>query len=286
MLLRMIGAWWLLMVAGLAAHAAAAESYDFNGPARTYLYDLKQEVSWQSAGDKLTFTSQVAWKLVIKARKVEGGKAELAATVVRVIASHRGPGSEHSFDSASGKDDELLGHLKAVEGAVLTLDVDCATGAVAAVRGGEGIAAAVAARAPNRADPQAPSPLAAAATTAYSPEALRRQWDALLALPAAATSVSLGLPLTGTATRTWTGADWTLGLPAEALPMAITLVRDPTPVNGRVMTFAATGSGGAAKGWPGGGRGDLRFTLELGALTQPVAQDHHLTWTFSDVTPR
>ena len=33
-----------------------------------------------------------------------------------------------------------------------------------------------------------------------------------------------------------------------------------------------------AQGLPGTRQGDLRFTLTLNALTQPVIQHHHLTW--------
>lgn len=270
----------------LAAGLGAAESYSFSGTARVYLYTVNQEVSWVSAGDTLRFTSEISWKLLLKARSVNGNQAELAATVVRVIARHDGPGSSHRFDSASAEDDALLGHLKALEGAVLGVFVNNTTGRVTQVNGGEAIAAAIAARAPNRADPTAPSPLAAAASTTYSPAALARQWDGLLALAGPEAVIELAAPLTGTATRTWDKDQWSLRLPAGALPMRVQLFKEPTPVQGTISAFSASGTTLCTAGWPGGSAGELRFTLELGALTQPVSQAHTLRWTLADITQR
>lgn len=275
-----VGCWWL------GTSALAAEGYDFSGPARVYLYTVNQEVAWVSAGDSLRFTSEIAWKLALKARSVGNRQVELGATVVRVIARHDGPGSSHRFDSASADDDALLGHLKAVEGAVLGVTVDRTTGRVSAVTGGEAIVSAITARAPNRADPTAPSPLAASAAATYAPEALVRQWDALLALPGAEAQVALAAPLSGNATRTWDKEGWTLRLAPEALPMVVQLFRDPTPVSGQITAFSASGTASVGNGWPLGGSGTLRFTLALGAMTQPVNQEHTLRWTLADITQR
>ena len=268
----------LLAAAGLAA----AEGWTCAGGARAYRYELSQEVAWTSAGDRLAYVSTLAWTVLLDGRGLRDGRLDLAAAVVRVTASHRGPGAEHRFDSAERGDDPLFGHLKALEGTVLILSVDPATGQVAQVRGAEGIATALARRSPNLADPAAPSPLAEAARAAYSPERLARLWSQVLARPQAGVErVPLGEPLSGTAERRWEGETWTLALPAGQEPLPVTLLADPTPVTGTVEGLRGQGRSQAVGGWPGDSQGELRFTLVLAAQGQAVRQEHHLGWRFT-----
>lgn len=274
-------AWAMLL---LAAPLAAAD-YAFAGPPRTYLYELKQQVAWESAGDRLAYATEVSWKVLLAGRGQRDGRCEVAATVLRVTASHRGPGSERRFDSAEEGDDALLGHLKAVEGAVLTLAVEPRSGRVESVRGTETIAAAVARRAPDLADPGAPSPLAEAARQAYAPARLARLWSQLLARPGEAPErVPLGEPLAGEMQRRWNGEAWTLAGATDPLP--VSFLADPTPVKGVVTGLRGAGANRQRDGWPGGAEGEMSFTLELEALTQPVRQEHRIAWTLSDITPR
>jgi hypothetical protein len=275
----------LLPLLLLGPALAAAEGYAFAGPPRTYLYHLDQQVAWTSAGDQLVYRTEVDWRVLMAGRGQHDGRSEVSVTVLRVVASHRGPGSDRRFDSASGGDDTLLGHLKAVEGAVLTLVVDARSGLVSEVRGADAIAEGIARRSPDLADPGAPSPLAEAARQAYAPARLARLWSQVLARPVAGPErLPLGEPLSGEAVRSWSGDTWTLVPAAGAIP--VTFLGDPTPVAGRVVELTGSGGNQQRDGWPAEAKGALTFTLELDALTQPVRQSHRIAWTLTDVTVR
>jgi hypothetical protein len=269
-----------LLLPVLAATATAADGYTFAGPPRMYQYRLTQQVAWDSAGDHLAYTTELGWKVLLAGRGQRDGRCEVLATVLRVTASQRGPGGEHAYDSAGRGDDALFGHLKAVEGAVLTLVVDPRSGKVDTVRGTEAMVEAVARRAPDQADPGAPSPLAESARQAYAPARLARLWSQVLACPAAGPEpLPLGEPLGGEAQRTWKGQEWTLMADGVARP--VTLFAEPVPVAGRVVGLAGGGANRQRDGWPESAAGKLSFTLELAALTQPVRQEHRLSWSFA-----
>lgn len=278
--------WLILCAVGLPAIAA---DYHFTaGEIRRYLVETRQDVAWDSAGDHLTFTSTLSTMQAWKCVGVDGGTATIEASILRVIAKHQGPGSDHHFDSAlrisndPAVADSLLGHLKALDGVTLTLRIAQATGETQ-VTGGARIAETIAKRAPNLMDPLAPSPLAAQAQQLYSDANLSRIWSQTLALPAfAPQAVPLGEPLTGTLVRTWKGTAYTLT--GEVTGTAV-IAKEPTAVTAAVSHVAGDGKLAlAADGWPGTAGGSLHFTLSVDALTQPVVQQHTVTWQIAQVT--
>lgn len=272
-----------------------AAGYAFTaGAPLLYAYELRQEVSWESAGDKLAFNSALLWTMALLPRTVAGERVELDATIIRVKADHTGPGSNHHVDSgadaeAAGGDDPLLGHLLALAGVTLTIVLDPRTGAVAEVRGGDEVAKRIAKRAPSPFGPDQPSPLAAQAATAFSATALARQWGEMLALPPGGNAVqvvALGPPLAGTVERRWQGSTYTLALPAGTDHLAGRLLADPVAVNATLTALEGKGQVACAQGVPGESTGQMSFTLTLDALTQPVAQRHRLQWRLWQITAR
>ena len=273
----------LLTVLGSVGLVAAETSYRFSpGPARTYLAETRQEVAWDAAGDQLTYTSTLALSQIWKCVSVDGVNARVEVTTVRVLASHRGPGADHTFDSAVPEtaSDPLLGHCKALEGVTLTLVIDQSTGATR-VTGGERIAAAIAKRAPNLIDPAAPSPLALQATELYSEANLSRIWSQTLVLPAAPAELPLGAPLSGTLLRTWKDLTYQLsGTPTGS----VILAKEPTPVTATASAVTGTGSVTLhADGWPQTCGGSLTYDLNFDALTMPVVQRHQVRWQLARV---
>lgn len=271
-----------------AATPAATAGYGFTAKAsQLYVYSTKQTVAWESVGDRLTYTSTLTWKFALTVAEATAERALLDATILRIQATHDGPGSHRQIDSGAkdgedGGSDPLLGHLLALNGSILRVVVAPGTGQVSEVTGGEAIIARINKRAPAQTPGDAP-PLDAAARTAFSGEALARIWNQLLALPAAsATRLPLGPPLNGEVERTWTGNTYTVKLPAGVDRLNATLVGDPTPVAVVLSELTGSGSTSQAKGMPGTGKGELAFTLTFQALTQPVVQRHILTW---ELTP-
>ncbi len=283
----------LLLAASLPAADTGTHPYALiPGPARLYLVETKQEVAWDSAGDHLTFTSSLATSQAWKCTGVTDGVATVQATILRVIARHEGPGSQHAFDSGlrdspdapvAAESDPLLGHLKGLDGVTLTFAINLATGSTA-VTGGATIAANIAKRAPNLVDPQAPSPLAAQAVILYSDANLSRTWSQLLARPAVEPQhVPLGDPLTGTLLRTWKGDAYTLA--GEVTGTAV-LAREPATVTAAVSNVSGSGTTALGPdGWPGTASGTLSFTLTIDAVTQPVVQQHVVSWQLARLTP-
>ncbi len=277
-----------LMGGSCVGLSLSAVEYHFTiGVVQQYLVETKQEVAWDSAGDHLAFTSSVATLQAWKCIAIDGSTATVEATILRVIAKHQGPGSDHRFDSSlrmstdPSVSDPLLGHLKALDGVTLTLRIDQLTGATR-VSGGAVIADAIAKRAPNLMDPTAPSPMAAQAQQLYGDANLSRIWSQTLALPAFTPQpVALGEPLTGTLNRIWKGQTYTLQ--GEVGGTAV-LAKEPTAVTAAVS--AVTGDGElkvTASGWPGTAGGHLRFALTINALTQPVTQQHIVTWQIAQI---
>jgi hypothetical protein len=272
---------------GACGADAPAAGYQFvKDKTQLYAYDLSQQVDWKSAGDSLAYTSTVGWRFSLTPVVVGPDRCELSVVLLHVQASQTGPGSSHAIDSSlpvdrNGRDDPLLGHLLALDGAILTVVVDPRTGVVTAVRGGEEIVKRINQRFPAAVDGD-PPPLDASSTLAYGSASLARLWSELLAMPTAGSTtqtVALTGPVAGTMERRWQGTHYTLGLPAGTEHIDGTLLQDPTPVS--VTLSALTGSGDAVltNGLPGSCRGDMSFILTLSALTQPVVQHHQLTWS-------
>lgn len=279
--------------AATAPATATTGGYRFTaGANQFYVYSLKQTVAWGSAGDQLTFTSTLGWKFLLTVAESTPERAVLDATILRVQASHVGPGTRRAVDSKEkvgedGGDDPLLGHLLALNGAVLHLTIVPTSGLVTEVRGGDEIVARLNKRAPAT-TPGDPPPLDAPARAAFSSEALTRLWNQLLAQPVAGTTrVPLGPPLGGEIERVWEGATYRLRLPAGSERLNATLVGEPTPVAAVLSELTGTGSAAVgSNGLPGAAKGDLAFSVTFQALTQPVVQRHTLVWELTPLDPR
>lgn len=247
-----------------------------------YRWETTQKAQWKSAGDDLRYATTIAWDLAMRCVKTDGPRMTLAATFIKVQATHAGPGTAIRVDSASGDgvDDPLLGHLIVLVGKTLTLDVERATGRVVTVSGAEEVLAAINQRAP-AAVPGDPPPLEAQAKAAYGPEALARLWSQILALPEGGTEVALPAPFTsGTMTRTWKDLGWTVALPEGTSP-AFELAKEPSPVRGTVSKLSGTGSLALSAGLPVQAAGKLTFTLDINAMTQPVQTVNEISWTLN-----
>jgi hypothetical protein len=97
----------------------------------------------------------VGWRFSLTPVVVTPERCELSIVILHVQASQSGPGGSHTVDSSlpvdrNGRDDPLLGHLLALDGAMLTVVVDPRSGAVSAVRGGEEIVKRINQRYPAR----------------------------------------------------------------------------------------------------------------------------------------
>ncbi len=276
----------LLFLGGLAVSSlTAAEGYRFpTGKPILYRYDLDQEVAMSTAGDHLQFTSRISWIMSLEGLAQEataGGLTPVRLAIQAVTAQHQAPGLTRFYDSATNTDsrgtDPLLSGLQALVGATLTLYLDPTTGRIPRVTGGERIAAAFARLHPNPADPGAPSPLASAARTVYQDDALARLWTGILLLPSPdRQAVPAGAPLTGFLVRSWQGTTWTGAL--DPAKQQLTLDLPPMAVTGQIENCTAQGSLTLADGVPAQGQGTLGYSLALIAMTQPVNQQHRLTW--------
>ncbi len=284
----------LLLGSALAAADAppVVVGYDFANAAAIYDYHLHQEVAWHSADDQLTYSTDLRWRFAIDGSAASGPVQDVTATIVRVEALHRGPGTEHRLvapvapgDPASDQD-PLLGHLAVLPGCTVTLRVDVATGVVQSVSGGQAIVARINRRHPAPI-PGDPPPLAKAAEGLYSDAALTAWWSQLLALPSTTPQdVPLSAPLTGALRRTWTGNDYVLALPEGVPSLSVTLLAEPTPVAGTLAEVTGKGRVVPVAGLPDSAAGELAYTLSLSALTQGVVQRHTLTWTLERVNFR
>jgi hypothetical protein len=276
---------------GAPAPAAPAAGYQFaTGKTTLYAYDLSQQVEWQSAGDTLTYASMVKWEFSLTPQLVTGERCELGVVILHISASHGGPGGRHAIDSRlpvdqNGRDDPLLGHLLALDGALLTVVLDPRSGLVAEVRGGEEIVARINRLVPAAVAGEVP-PLDAQSRAAYAPAALARLWGEMLALPAGegvVQNVTLGAPVAGTVVRRWQGSRYSLSLPDGTTHLDGVLISDPTPVTASVSMISGSGETALRGGLPFTSSGELRFLVTLSALTQPVVQHHHLSWTLRQV---
>jgi hypothetical protein len=262
--------------------SVATASYDFVKSIRLYTYVLKQEVGWQSAGDKLDFTSEITWEFTLETVSVAADHAILKITITHVLARQSGPGSDHHVDSRieADKGDPLLGGLLAHDGVMLTLTIDPANGVVSHVTGGEQIVARLNQLYKSPDPPAVPPPFDEKARELYSPEKLARWWTAIFALPSERTStLPLNPPLSGELARHWTGTTYTVSLPDGVTKLSATLLSDPTPLAVTLSNLTGKGDIRLAKGYPAAINGELSFDLDAVALTQPVTQKQRITWS-------
>jgi hypothetical protein len=271
----------------LVACALTAAEYDAPaGTTRLYTWSLRQSTAWQSADDHLRFDTEITWKLGLRSLGRDGAQPQqqrLNATIITVAATHRGPGADSRVASVdgTGADDPLLGHLLALAGHTLELWVEPATGTVTRVGGTEAIIAALAERAP-AAVPGDPPPLDAANRAAFAPEALARIWSQALALPGPSATVALPPPFAADAAyaRTWSGQAWTANLPK---PVAFVVASDPAPVRGTLTALDGSGTNVLAGGMPRQIQGNLTFTIDYVALTQPVSVQQAVEWRLEEL---
>ncbi len=252
-----------------------------------YTYVLKQTTSFMSAGDELNYITTLTWKFALTPTVVSENQAQLAITIVRVQATHDGPGSRRQVDSGlpieqDGHEDPLLGHLIAFAGAELIVTLNPNTGNVSSVTGGDAVVTRINKMVPG-AFPGDPPPLDGAAKAAFSNEALTRMWQQLLSLPTnEPVVVPLGPPLQGALERRWQESNWIDALPMGTDRLQASILPDPTPVAVTVNQVAGSGSRSITDGVPGPGNGKLSFELVFQALTQPVIQRHSVLW---ELTP-
>jgi len=284
----------VLGACGSAAPAAdGAWSWHFvPGEPHVYLYSVQDQTSFESAGDKLSYTSSFSWKLVLARHDVPAvdGKIALGVSILRITASLDGPASHHAIDtdapSSEARHDPLFGHLFDLNGAGFVLLLDPLTGVVSSVSGGEQVAARIAKSEPSAFSDDEPSPLEAAARAAYSSQALSAVYSQLMALPLGGSQeVALTPPLHGSLIRVWNGGQYALGLPAGTTALPITLGNGPLAVTGTISEVVGQGNVTPHRGVPGTADGHLSFTLTLTALTQPVVEHQVVTWTMHEIQP-
>jgi hypothetical protein len=251
------------------------------GANRVYAYSVKTAMQFESAGDRLAYTSTLTWKFVLTVSEATTERAVLDATILRVMATHEGPGSRRQIDTGgkqpTGADDTLLGHLHALDGAVLRVVLDPVSGTVSEVTGGEAIVARLNQREPARIAGD-PPPLDGLARSAFSSAALTRLWRELLARPRATPErVPLGPPLNGEVERVWQGTSFTVRLAGDQRPTAA-LGDARTPVTMTLNELNGTGSVSTEAGLPGKAGGEMTFVMSSQALTQPVVLRYTLAW--------
>lgn len=271
--------WVLALVAGTGL--LAAEGYAFPvDTVRWYRADWSQDVTFSSLADELTYRHALSWRFALRTQSVDDGVATVRATITRITATASGPGIDRRFDtSAEGaRSDPLFGHLGALAGATLDLEVVQADGTVRAIGGIDALRQRLEAAAP-AIRPGQPSPLADEIARTYGEEALRAWWGGLLALPGSQAGLPLG-NLPEAVQRTWDGSRFVLALPAGTSPEVV-LAGDPTPVRARLVALSGGGEVITADGMPGAVRGEATATFDLIALTQSVQQVHRLTWSLA-----
>ncbi|GDY12410.1 hypothetical protein LBMAG53_12880 [Planctomycetota bacterium] len=286
-------------VAALATPAQAGESYAMTaGEGRTYGWHCEQTVFQQTLGDRIEHRTIIDWDLDLLCREVLPDRIRLSLTVLRVQASHQSPGTRSRIDTGADREpdpgkDPVLGHLAVFHHATIGLELDPATGRVLAASGGERLVAAALAHLRAKLQGEPSAILAERTRAAYADPALARMWTRILERPpAGAGSATAALTesweldggvVRGAVDRRWSGAAYTLALPAGVRSLPVTISSDPAlPVTGSIESV--TGDGVVRPltgGWPGGMSQSLGFRLVLDASTQPVTQEHRLTVDFA-----
>lgn len=267
----------LCAVAGLLA----AEGYAFPvDTVRWYRADWSQDVTFSSLADELTYRHELSWRFALRTQAVSDGVATVRATITRITAAATGPGVERRFDSSAegAQADPLFGHLGALAGATLDLEVVQADGTVRAIGGIDALRQRLEAAAPS-ARPGQPSPLADEIARTYGEDALRAWWGGLLALPGSTAGLPLG-SVPAAVQRTWTDTRFELALPGGSAPEVV-LADDPTPVRARLVALSGGGEVIPSEGMPGSVTGEATATFDLVALTQSVRQVHRLKWSLA-----
>ena len=248
-----------------------------------FAYSVNHRVTWDSAGDKLTYQSKLEWVFTLQPLAVSATSAQLAVAIYRVKATHSGPGANYAISSAGksaeerGEDDALLGNQLALADARLELTVDPRTGEVSAVSGVESLITSLAKANPGPAGSE--SPIVARAREVYAPDRLAAMWSRILAVPRTGVEqVTLPAPLSGSFERHWDGNRYRLALPTDGEPITVSLAADPTPVELTLTKLAGEGVVELLDGVLLGTGGSLRYSLSGSAMTQSVTQQHELTW--------
>jgi hypothetical protein len=295
---------WMLPVgctalAALAAPAALAAADDtpsrwtFAPVPHLYLYQVVQTTEFASAGDHLRYVAALSWKVaaLASAADIHPELVRVGATILNVTATLDGPHTHHAIDTAQPTPeavaDPVFGHLFALVGRPrFVIDCDPRTGAVSAVSGGDEVAAGIAQQAPSPFGGDEPSPLAAPAQAAYGTQTLAELWSQLLALPGPGVQqVPLAAPLSGALARRWNGLHWTLALPEGTTHLPVVLGSGPLAITGTLSDLSGEGAIAPKAGMPSAAQGTLSFTLTLAALTQPVVEQQHITWSLADQAP-
>lgn len=278
---------WIVLLLVAAALPAASHHFVVD-EVQLYRYELRHVVHWESAGDELRFESRQRWHLSLTPREVTAEGVLLAVRVLTLHALHEGPGIRHEVygdgDPAQlrGADDPLLGDLLALIGPTLELDLDPASGLVRSIDGQQALIEALVARHPG--PPGEASPMVAAAAAHFDPQRLAAFWSALLALPGSeAPAVPLEGELGERLLRRWEGSRWTIDADSTA-PLTSSIQAGATRIPVKIQDLEGGGElRQDAEGSLLGVTGDLRYRLSATALTQPLRQQHELSWELGRV---
>ena len=252
------------------------------GETRTYISETKHVITWESAGDSLTYTTDITLEFSCYAREVSADYVALSWRVLDLKATHKGPGRSHSVDSVNqtGGDDPLLGDLMVYHLVPLVVHIKPETGEVLTVLGTDALVDNLNKRHP-ASNPTRPPPRNNIAQQAFDPLQIASLFRRYLAVPGHGNGqLKLGPAVTGHATLTWDGNDYQLGLPdEEADKPRMTISSKPLPVELRITELKGDGEvkisdEGILK------QVDGAYTMKLAAnaLTQGVKQEHKVEW--------
>jgi hypothetical protein len=263
--------------------AAATTGHRFEqGEARSYISETKHVILWESAGDRLRYTTTISLELSCYVQAASAEEVTLVWRVLDVKATHKGPGRDHLVNSVSqqGLDDPLLGDLMVYHLVPLTVRIKPHSGEIIAVNGTQQLVDNLNKRhpAPN---PASTPPRAGIAQKAFDPLQIATLFARYLAVPGSGDGkLNLGPAVSGHATLKWEGERYKLGLPSNADDQPrITLGTNPLPVELAITSLK--GSGGSALNSAGvlnKADGEYNMTLAVSALTQDVKQEHTVQW--------
>ena len=275
-----------LMLLAIAPADEGAAGHQFrSGEIRRYLAETVQEVSWDSAGDTLTYTTTLSMELSCYVDRVDGNEVLLVWRVLDLRARHRGPDGEHFLDSASetGLDDPLLGDLMIYHLLPLKTRVDRRSGLVLEFAGHEALIERLNKRHP-AANPMAAAPRQDAAQRSFDPLRMASLFNRYLVVPGTQSSFPLGQGLDMDIPLEWEDASFRFALPEDAEAPTIHLHHDPTPVQVRLSALEGKGQSVFSQGILEQVRGEIAMTLSGSALTQPVEQQHAIQWQMALLT--
>ncbi len=254
------------------------------GTGSLYIYTTTMTTEQHTLNDKLTFTTQMEWKLFCEVVSQDNETTHLRMTWYDIAAHHKGPGSQHTYDSTitEKQDDPLLGHFAAFHGIAIDLTWNHASQSITAVSGGKKLIAAINARKPGAFGEA--GPLNTPATHLYNNEALTQLWKNIIFIPrVAAEEITLRTPVTGSLNRTWNGNTYTLTLPADQNSLPVILHKAPAEVSGEITHVNGSGLVHIENGKLKKTEGNLTMHISLTALTQALTQVNTIRWSFVHV---